>query len=453
MPQSLHGRLLIISTLVLAGFLGAAGVALYQAFRDSAEAAMQQRLQDQVYALLGAADEDRQGRLLLPASFPDTRYSTPDSGLYAKVRGRQGELDWRSPSLTGRDWDFLRPQQPGDNRFHRQRDDGVELLVINAGIAWLDYEDREQLYTLAVAMDTAPLLREVERFRASLWAWLGGFAMVLLLAQGGILHWGLRPLRRVEGDLNEIEAGRADRLQGNYPKELRGLTGNLNSLIAGARANQLRYRNSLGDLAHSMKTPLAILRNAADEASEPSPFRDQVGEQVERMDSIVQHQLRRAAAAGKRTLGKAIEVGPLVERLTRSLQKVYRDKAVAVDLDLAADLRFFGDEADLMEVLGNILENAFKYGRGRVRVVAESLPSGSGPRPGLVLRIDDDGPGIELGQAEAVMQRGRRMDQQMPGQGIGLSVAREIVSVYDGEIRIERSELGGARVLIRFPPD
>ncbi len=457
MPQSLHGRLLVVSTLVLAGFLGAAGIALYQAFRDSAESAMRQRLQDQVYALLAAAQEDGEGRLLLPEAFPDPRYSNPDSGLYALVQGDAvgGEeaLDWKSPSLTGRAGDFLQPRQPGDNRFHRQRSGGLELMVINSGIAWLDYADREQFYTLAVAMDTAPLLREIERFRASLWAWLGGFALILLLAQGAILRWGLKPLRSVADDLNGIEAGRADRLEGEYPKELQGLTGNLNRLIAGARANQQRYRNSLDDLAHSMKTPLAILRNAADEDLEAALFRDQVQEQVERMDSIVQHQLRRAAASGRRTLGMAVEVPPQVQRLSRSLQKVYRDKAVQVELELARDARFFGDEADLMEVLGNVLENAFKYGRSRVRVVAGSLDGKAGQRPGLELRIADDGPGIDPRQADAVMQRGRRMDQQTPGQGIGLSVAREIVAVYDGEIRIQGSELGGACVVIRFPAD
>jgi two-component system sensor histidine kinase PhoQ len=451
--QSLHGRLLVVSTLVLAGFLGAAGLALYEGFRDSAEAALRQRLQDQVYALLAAAGEDADGRLVLPTAFPDPRYSNPDSGLYALVRGADGGLDWRSPSLTGRDWDFLQPQSPGSNHFHRQFNTDQELLVLNAGIAWLDYADQEQLYTLAVAMDTAPLLAEIESFSTSLWAWLGGFALFLLLAQGVILSWGLQPLRRVADDLNRIEAGRADRLEGEYPRELRGLTGNINSLIAGARANQQRYRNSLDDLAHSMKTPLAILRNAADENLDPAEFRTQVGEQVERMDGIVQHQLRRAAAAGKRTLGQAVAVAPLVERLARSLQKVYREKALRVELVLSDDARFFGDAADLMEVLGNVMENAFKYGVGRVRVSADSASGVVGQRAGLELHVADDGPGIDPRQAEAVMQRGRRLDQQAPGQGIGLSVAREIVGVYDGAILIQRSDLGGVCVQIRFPGD
>jgi two-component system sensor histidine kinase PhoQ len=143
----------------------------------------------------------------------------------------------------------------------------------------------------------------------------------------------------------------------------------------------------------------------------------------------------------------------LVERLARSLQKVYREKALRVELVLSDDARFFGDAADLMEVLGNVMENAFKYGVGRVRVSADSASGVVGQRAGLELHVADDGPGIDPRQAEAVMQRGRRLDQQAPGQGIGLSVAREIVGVYDGAILIQRSDLGGVCVQIRFPGD
>jgi two-component system sensor histidine kinase PhoQ len=200
-----------------------------------------------------------------------------------------------------------------------------------------------------------------------------------------------------------------------------------------------------------MKTPLAILHNAADEQQGSGPFEAMVREQVERMDGIVQHQLRRAAASGHRTLGKALEVAPMVERLTRSLGKVYKEKEMQFDLELEPESRFFGDEADLMEVLGNVLENASKYGRSRVAVRAVSVPEARALRPGLEFRIGDDGPGIAPERAQEVLQRGRRMDQSVPGQGLGLSVAAEIVAVYDGRIEIGRSGLGGAEIVIRFP--
>ncbi len=447
--HSLHGRLLVAATLALAGFLGATGVALYQAFRDSAEAAQRERLLGHVYALLASADDDTDGRMLLPSALPDPRFNNPDSGLYAMVRNINGNFEWRSPSLTGRDAAFFLTQTPGQRKFH-DRDTGAQVLqVINFGFAWEDYAGQEVAYTFAVAMDKAPMRREIEGFQTTLWTWLGGLALILLLVQGGILRWGLKPLRRVEDDLQAIEAGRVDRLEGEYPEELRGLTGNLNALIASAQANQQRFRNSLDDLAHSMKTPLAILRNAADEQSE-NEFAAMVREQVQRMDVIVQHQLRRAVASGRSTLGLAVEVEPLVGRLARSLEKVYRDKSMSTQLDMSSDARFFGDEADLMEVLGNVMENAYKYGGGLVRVAAKPLQTGKGTRPGLELRVEDDGPGIAPHRTDAAMQRGRRMDQSIPGQGIGLSVAQEIVAVYGGGIGIERSELGGAAFVIRF---
>jgi two-component system sensor histidine kinase PhoQ len=449
--QSLQARLLVAATLVLAGFLGAAAVALHQAFRESAEQGMRERLQAHVYALLAAADEDAQGRMLLPEAPPDPRFSNVHSGLYALVRNDTGSFLWRSPSLAGHDWAFLHLQPIGEHAFAQYRGDGRELSVINFGIAWEDYLGQEQRYTFAVATDTEPLLKEIQGFRNTLGWWLGGLALMLLAAQGWILRWGLRPLRNVAEDLRLIEEGESDRLNGVYPLELRGLTGNLNTLIASTRANQQRYRNSLGDLAHSMKTPLAILRNAADEVAADSAFGATVREQVARMDNIVQHQLRRAAASGSSTLGRAVDVAAVTARLARSLAKVYRDKPMAVELALAADSRFFGDEADLMEVLGNVLENAFKYGKSRVRVNSETLCSEATARPGLRVRIGDDGSGIAPEQVSTVMQRGRRMDQSQSGQGLGLSVAAEIVAVYGGRIAITLSALGGAEIDIQFP--
>lgn len=449
--RSLRSRLLVAATLVLAGFLGATGAALFSAFRDSAETAMRDRLEGYAYALLAAADEDSVGRLQMPQALPDRRFLTPDSGLYALVTGTDGRYLWHSPSLAGQPADFLRVQSPGQRQFHDQTLGDARLLVLNFGISWEDYQGQPLEYTLAVAVDTAPLLDEVEGFRVSLWTWLGGLALILLIAQGGILRWGLRPLQVVCDDLKRIETGMADRLEGGYPLELQGLAGALNTLIASSRANQQRYRNSLDDLAHSMKTPLAILRNAADQRDDPQSFRDTVQEQVSRMDEIVQHQLRRAAASGPTTLGRALDAPAVARRLANSLNKVYQDKPIRVQLVLRPDSRFFGDEADLMELLGNLMDNAYKYGRTQVRVRMAPLPGV--PRPGLAIQVEDDGPGIAPERVDEVMQRGRRMDQSIPGQGIGLSMVQEILEVYGGEIQIKASALGGACVQIRFPRD
>jgi len=271
--------------------------------------------------------------------------------------------------------------------------------------------------------------------------------VVLLIAQGVILRWGLRPLRTVTADLQQIEKGRADRLDGHYPRELTGLTSSLNSLIAHSKTVQTRYRNSLDDLAHSLKTPLAILQSSCvDNNDAADASHALVSEQVDRMDEIISHQLQRAAVSGRTTLAKPVPVGRVVERLVRSLDKVYRDKQVTVELELDPSATFTGDEADLTEILGNLLENAYKYCQSKVRVSV-----GTDEHPDDVeISIEDNGPGIALEQVDTVLQRGTRMDESIPGQGLGLSMANEIITVYGGQLTFAASPLGGTLLRVSF---
>ena len=222
--RSLHSRLLLAASLVLAGFLGATGLALDTAFRNSAEAAMQERLQSYIYALLAAADEDSDGRMIPPQALPEPRFSKPDSGLYAVIAEHDGETRWQSESLTGREIPNTYRQQPGRHHFSEQTLNDLQLHTLAFGVAWEDYAGDEALYTFTVAEDRAGFQAEVDSFRSTLWRWLGGMALVLLLAQGAILRWGLRPLRTVTSDLQAIQQGHSDRLDGQYPRELSGLT-------------------------------------------------------------------------------------------------------------------------------------------------------------------------------------------------------------------------------------
>ena len=444
--HSLHSRLLLTASLVLAGFLGATGLALDKAFRVSAEAAMQERLQSHIYALLAAADEDADGRMTPPQQLPEPRFSKPDSGLYAVITGAGGEALWRSASLTGRDIDATEQQRPGERRFSRLARAGMQLYTLAFGVAWEDYAGTEELYTYTVAEDTSVFGAEVDSFRSTLWRWLGGMALVLLIAQGLILRWGLRPLRRVTTDLQQIEQGHTDRLDGPYPRELSGLTSSLNSLIEHSKSVQSRYRNSLDDLAHSLKTPLAILQSSHPDGNDADTDHTLVREQVQRMDEIISHQLQRAAVSGRATLAKPVAVGKVVERLVRSLDKVYREKRPTVTLELAPSATFSGDEADLMEVLGNLLENAYKYCSSMIRVCVQVDEHSDG----IEISIEDDGPGIAPQQVDNVLQRGTRMDESMPGQGIGLSMASEIITLYGGQLAFAASPLGGALLRVTF---
>jgi two-component system sensor histidine kinase PhoQ len=365
------------------------------------------------------------------------------------IAGRDGEAFWHSASLTGRDLQIVEPQPPGERRFRRLALTGMELYAISFGVAWEDYAGNEARYTFAVAEDTAVFDAEIESFRTTLWSWLGGMAAVLLLAQGFILRWGLRPLRTVAADLRRIEQGGAEHLEGHYPKELVGLTSSLNSLIEHSKAVQTRYRNSLDDLAHSLKTPLAILQSLGEgKAGAAAIERSILGEQVERMDEIISHQLQRAAVSGRALLARSVPVAPVVERLVHSLDKVYAEKGVTPELDLEPGTRFHGDEADLIEILGNLLENAYKYCRGRIRVCARPPPGASAD--GLEISIEDDGNGIAPDTVDTVLQRGQRLDQTVPGHGIGLSMASEIIALYGGRLEFATSDLGGALLRAYF---
>lgn len=444
---SIHLRLLLAATLVLIIFFGLGGLALDRAYRESLEQADRERLMGHIYSLLGAADENAQGRMRLPDTPPNPRFSNPDSGLYARVEGEAGNYRWRSPSLLGRSLEPLKINRPGDHVYWRQTIDSETHLNLSYGVSWEDDSGLDLRYTFAVSEDLRGTRVQIDAFRDALLFWLGGAALVLLFVQWAVLHWGLRPLRQVAADLRRIESGEAEQLIGVYPKELTGLTGSINSLIASGRASRDRYRHSLGDLAHSLKTPLAVLRGAV-ESSDVDQLQGTVDEQVSRMDAIVGYQLKRAAASGREEFVRPIAIAPVIHRITDSLNKVYRDKQVVSSFDLDESTQFYGSEGDLLEIIGNLLENAFKYCRREIHVKLISVAASSTRQ--AVIEIEDDGAGIPAAEHEIVLRRGHRADEKTPGQGIGLSVANEIIRLYGGKLEIGSSALGGALLRIRF---
>jgi two-component system sensor histidine kinase PhoQ len=228
-------------------------------------------------------------------------------------------------------------------------------------------------------------------------------------------------------------------LRGAYPDELRALTDNLNALLASGYARETRLGNALADLAHSLKTPLAVLRGALGD-----PPSAALTEQIRRMDEIVAYQLERARGRPTVSLAPPVPLGPALERLLGALGKLHAGRALATELDLTPELSFRGAEGDLLEVIGNLLDNAFKWTRTRVRVEARR-EAGM-----LVIRVEDDGPGIPPGQIQALGERGARADLSAPGHGIGLAMVREICKAYGGDLSIAASPLGGALVQARL---
>ncbi len=440
---SLNARLIVSASVVLAAFLGLAGVALDRAFAESALARVNDRLQSRIYALIAAAEPDN-GALALPEGLPEPRLSVPQSGVYAQLTDAAGKVLWHSRSSLGIDIRYPDAQAPGIAVFSTTRDSqGAEHFALTYALRWTFPNGEDKAFTLQVAEARAPFEAEIARFRGTLWLWLAGAGLVLLAVQGAVLRWSLAPLRKLAREVAEIEAGTKQDLAGRYPKELERLTQNLNLLIAHSRSQLERYRNALGDLAHTLKTPLAVLRNEVEALKHSSVPRETLAEQVERMDRAVDYQLQRAAASGRTALSPAVRVADVIERIRGTLLKVYADKRLELEVAVDKDLRFKGDEGDLTEILGNLLDNACKWGHGKVRI--------AGGRNGhmLELTVEDDGPGLPEAALNQFRARGARGDVSVPGQGIGLAIVDELVSeVYGGGLEAVASSLGGAGIKI-----
>jgi two-component system, OmpR family, sensor histidine kinase PhoQ len=449
--RSLGTRLRLAASVVLVAFLGLTGLTLDRAFRDSAQAAVQDRLQAQLYMLLGAANLNVFNRLTLPQTLPEARFSTPESGLYADVMDDRGNLVWRSPSLLGQALPFFPAvRNPGETRFAPlESSEGEPLFVLAFTVSWEIAPNRYQLYTFRVAEAQWNFRDQIWSFRRSLWGWLLAATGVLLAVQGLILRWSLRPLRRVAAEIKEIETGQRAELSGDYPQELLLLTANLNALLRQGHAHLERYRNALGDLAHSLKTPLAVLRGVLESGSKSEELRHALGEQLERMNRTVDYQLQRAAASGRIALSAPLPVAPIARKILDSLAKVYAERAPRLTSEIAANTVFYGDEGDLLEILGNLADNACKWCERQV--VVRAWPVERDGRAELLVEVEDDGPGIPAEQAPLLLGRGQRADPTVAGHGIGLAVVRDLVEeVYYGHLEIGRGALGGARVRARL---
>jgi two-component system, OmpR family, sensor histidine kinase PhoQ len=449
---SLQARQLAAAGLALIAFLGVTGFALDRAFTEATLSATRERLQNLAFAYLGGIELSRRGELIPPDRSPDPRFERPGSGLYAGVAGEG--LRWESASAMARELPFNDSFTPGTISFDGPLESGVGgVYRYGIGVAWEVEAGREVRFTLFVAEHAGVLAREVAIFRRTLWGYLGGGALLLLLIQIAVLRWSLRPLRRVAVELGRVERGEAERLVGDYPRELDLLTTNLNAFIVSEREQRDRYRNTLADLAHSLKTPLAVLRSRLESGSPEAELRDEVHSQVQRMSDIVSYQLSRAATSGHRVFAAPLRIDQRAEAIVQSLEKVYAAKNVLCEFELDPGARFYGEEGDLLELLGNLLENAFKWARHRVLLRVQAQTVAPQRRAGLLISVDDDGPGIPEDQVARLLQRGVRGDERVQGHGIGLSIVQDIVRAYHGELAVERSdELGGARFVLRFNP-
>ncbi len=439
-PRSIRARLLLAAAAVMVAFMAGAGIAVQQAHADSVRASHYTRLQGTVYLLLARAELDNEARLVMPPEFTEQRLSLPASGLYAGIFNVARGEQWRSGSTVGLQLPFARSQRQGEWRFEEVEAAGRPFLSATYAVNWAGVR-RQAPLVLTVLEDKVEMNREVASFSRTLWSWLTAAGVLLLLAQLLLLRWGLAPLRRVTQELRRIEGGEQQRVEGDYPEEIAGLTGNLNALLQQERERQTRYKEALSFLAHSLKTPLAVLRGAI---AQPAQLPAAVDEQVARMDAIVQHQLGRAAAGGATRFTPPIAVAPIAGRIRDALAKVYADKGIAIEVACPPSLTWRIDEGDLFEMLGNLMDNASKWCRAQVRLTVRQEGGD------LRILVEDDGPGFT--DTEAVLQLHVRMDERVPGHGVGLTVVKDLVASHRGTMKLARSaSLQGGVVDIRIP--
>lgn len=443
---SLLIRLMIGAVLALVLALMLIALAVDRGFRSAAESALAERLESVVFLILSTTNVDEQGRPIVDESLAEPRLEQPGSGLHAGALTPVGE--WRSPSLVGvTDPPDYRLLERGRELFQGP-ETGGRWHVFAMGLGWEQADGQIVDLTIWAAEDPARFRSTVSGFRGDLWRWMMLAAALLIGAQIAILVMLLKPLRGVAQDVADIEAGRAERLSGQYPRELQPLTANLNALLETERSNATHYRQALADLAHALKTPLAVIRARLDGDSPPD--RAELADALDDMDRLLRRQLERAARSTRRTLYQPVSVVPLLKRLADSLTRLYAADDVQFELQGPNDLSARIDERDLMEICGNLMENAAKYGGGRVRVSVHPGPSGT-RHAGLSIVIDDDGPGFPDSRLADLLQRGVRADERREGQGLGLAIAAQLIEAYDGRLEQVPSELGGAALRIHFP--
>jgi signal transduction histidine kinase len=435
---SLSVRLIAAALVWLAVMLAIGGVVLSLAFRSTVEQEFSNRLDAVLKAMIAATEIGADGTVVAVRPLGDPRFDQVFSGWYWQVTEPGGRMV-RSRSL----WDSVIGPVDGGSQLHTRRvagPNGEPLLVVERD---LTFPDARGPVHLLVAADLSEVNEGVGRFDLLLALSLGLMGLGMAVAVAIQVRYGLRPLRELAADLRAVREGSQTRLTGRYPREVAPLAAAMNGVLDNDVELIERARTHVGNLAHGLKTSLAIVAAELDGAAD----RRVLQQQVRVMRRLIEHHLGRAAAvAGAgRALGVAVPVRAVTEAIAGALRRVFADRKLEIEIDMAADTVFRGQREDIEEIVGNLMENGCKWAAGRVRVSAR--PEGDS----LVLTIEDDGPGMASGRAAEAARRGKRLDEKGSGWGLGLSIVSDLVDVNGGAMDFSRSPLGGLAVRVRLP--
>ena len=445
--SSLRVRLMLGAAVTVSLFMLALFPALQKVFSTALEESIEQRLAADASAIISAAKVSSSGQLHMPAKLPDEEFDILPARQLGFIYDSDGVLLWRTrnsrqitvdyqPKFDGRGHQFVRATDSAGKQ-HYVYDVEVDLL-----------RGKSANFSIVTMQPVSDYAMMYHNLRQQLYVWLG-LALLLLLGFLWLgLGWGIRSLRSLSAELDDVESGKRTALSDEHPRELLRLTRSLNRLLESERQQSERYRHSLDDLAHSLKTPLAVLQGVAEvllkQLSSVEQARVLQG-QVSRMSQQISYQLQRASLRKSGLLRYQVKLKPLLDSLIEALDKVYRDKRVRVTQELSAQLRVPVEQAALLELLGNMLENAYRLCINEVRISAKLTATE------CELTVEDDGPGVPKHQRERILKRGERLDTQYPGQGIGTAVVKDIIDSYGGQLFVEESPLGGAQFRIIFP--
>jgi signal transduction histidine kinase len=453
--NSLALRLFVSATAWAVVILLITGVVLSSLYRHAVERAFDRRLGVYLRTLVAdvAAPEDASGKF--PQSLGEPLFELPLSGWYwqvtrtdsdkHEVRSSRSLWDGGLPHLQDRGV-AAGPDGSRDGYVSGPEDQRLRLVERNIDLG------EEGHYLVAVAGDAAEIGQETREFDQALIITFALLAAVLLLTTMFQVRFGLAPLKRITDSLAAIRSGRSEHLAGQFPDEIAPLARETNALIDANKEIVERARTHVGNLAHALKTPLSVMVNEAS-ARGQDPFAKKVLEQADIMRDQVARHLERARLAARLTVvGSITEVEPVVTALARTMEKIHRDRAIAIDVHVESQARFRGERADLEEMLGNLVDNACKWASSRVKIeVVRERPDAADVGPILRFVVDDDGRGLSPSEREQAATRGRRLDETKPGSGLGLSIVVELAGLYGGELKLGTAPLGGLRAELVLP--
>lgn len=441
MLNSLKVRLLIMTSAILIILTISGGFLLLQSFSVVQMKALKERLKVHSYSILAQVEFYNQ-QLLLDSKLSDQHFNQPNSGLYAIILNENHQRVWASISAMNLPNFSQTEIKVGQWQYSLANNGNEQLFIARYGVDLGSGEN--STFNIVLLEDMHEINKDLTDYRNTLIILLCSTAIFLFLMQLIILRWGLKPLHQLSDDLKEIQSGEKDELAGSYPKELRPLTSNLNHLLKVEQNQRNRYRNSLADLSHSLKTPISVIQGILYKDTVNKEDLHYIQSQVSKMTNTIRYQLQRAVHGFQGLNINKIAISPMVNAVVDAMYKVYADKGLSIKLTLDQECYFQGDENDLMEILGNLIDNACKYCKNNVAIKIEHSDHA------LVFYFSDDGAGIPAWQREAILQRGVRLDTVEAGQGMGLALVKEILDAYQAEIDVSDSMLGGACFKIVF---